>query len=83
MYILMTHVFFSVQHTLTPAKMPVVDTLKSRYANISGVGGLYIWGLFFLGRSSGVQTKAEEESFTSIPFGGKMRTYCKHKGISV
>lgn len=27
--------------TFTPVSMPVVETLKSRYANISGVGGLY------------------------------------------
>lgn len=27
-------------YTFTPVSMPVVETLKSRYANISGVGGL-------------------------------------------
>lgn len=27
-------------YTFTPVSMPVVDTLKSRYASISGVGGL-------------------------------------------
>lgn len=26
--------------TFTPVSMPVVETLKSRYASISGVGGL-------------------------------------------
>jgi hypothetical protein len=37
---------------LMPASIPVVDTLKSRYANISAVGALYITGNFFLGMSS-------------------------------
>lgn len=35
-----------------PASMPVVDTLKSKYANISAVGALYRIGNFFFGMSS-------------------------------
>lgn len=37
---------------LIPANMPVVETLKSRYASISAVGALYTTGNFFLGMSS-------------------------------
>lgn len=43
--------------TFTPVSMPVVETLKSRYANISGVGGLYNWGNLFLGKSSAMKRK--------------------------
>lgn len=43
--------------TFTPVSIPVVETLKSRYANISGVGGLYNWGNFFLGKSSARKRK--------------------------
>lgn len=43
--------------TFTPVSMPVVETLKSRYANISGVGGLYSWGNLFLGKSSARKRK--------------------------
>lgn len=38
--------------TLTPAKIPVVDTLKSRYASTSGEGGLKMLATFFFGMSS-------------------------------
>lgn len=38
--------------TFTPANIPVVDTLKSKYANISGDVGLKILASFFLGISS-------------------------------
>lgn len=38
--------------TFTPAKMPVVDTLKSRYASTSGEGGLNTRATFFFGMSS-------------------------------
>lgn len=37
---------------LIPANIPVVDTLKSRYANISAVGARYATGNFFFGISS-------------------------------
>lgn len=35
-----------------PANIPVVETLKSKYANISAVGALYNIGNFFFGISS-------------------------------
>lgn len=35
-----THLLKTFYCTFTPVSMPVVETLKSRYANISGVGGL-------------------------------------------
>lgn len=38
--------------TFTPAKMPVVDTLKSRYASMSGEDGLNTLATFFFGMSS-------------------------------
>jgi hypothetical protein len=38
--------------TLTPAKIPVVDTLKSKYASTSGEGGLKMLATFFFGMSS-------------------------------
>lgn len=37
---------------LTPAKIPVVDTLKSKYASTSGEGGLKMLATFFFGMSS-------------------------------
>lgn len=37
---------------LIPASIPVVDTLKSKYANISAVGARYATGNFFFGISS-------------------------------
>lgn len=41
--------------TFTPARIPVVDTLKSKYASTSGDGGLKMLATFFLGMSSGDQ----------------------------
>lgn len=38
--------------TFTPANIPVVDTLKSKYANVSGDVGLKTLASFFLGISS-------------------------------
>lgn len=38
--------------TFTPAKIPVVDTLKSRYASTSGEGGLNTLATFLFGMSS-------------------------------
>lgn len=38
--------------TFTPAKIPVVDTLKSKYASTSGDGGLKMLTTFFFGMSS-------------------------------
>lgn len=35
-----THLLKPFYCTFTPVSMPVVETLKSRYANISDVGGL-------------------------------------------
>lgn len=64
-YFLQTWHFTNIQReslspahsTFTPVSMPVVETLKSRYANISGVGGLYSWGNLFLGKSSAMKKK--------------------------
>lgn len=42
--------------TFTPASIPVVDTLKSKYANESGSHGLYSSGQRLFGRSSNTQT---------------------------
>lgn len=38
--------------TFTPANIPVVDTLKSKYASRSGDGGLKMLATFFFGMSS-------------------------------
>lgn len=65
LYFLQTWHFTNIQReslspahsTFTPVSMPVVETLKSRYANISGVGGLYSWGNLFLGKSSAMKKK--------------------------
>ncbi len=50
--------------TFTPASIPVVDTLKSRYANESGSHGLYSRAQRLFGKSSNKYTRTFDEHLT-------------------
>lgn len=50
--------------TFTPASIPVVDTLKSRYANESGSHGLYSRVQRLFGKSSNKYTHPFNEHLT-------------------